>query len=183
MLPNLHLQIYRPNVVTLNYVNVGKKLRKRPYNVGLFQRSVNSFLIFASQSCKIIRKAQKKEISKSVWNAQHPHWLKYTTDLWPEHRIFFLSILHESFLYLWAMTKCTKVFHGSRLNKVKKLKESARSLNERNTMQPAKSAILERKIRNNFGWRRLCEWIRNQASLNSFIKYDFDIFIFKTLQS
>ena len=28
MLPNLHLQIYRPNKGTLNYVNVGKKTQK-----------------------------------------------------------------------------------------------------------------------------------------------------------
>ena len=29
-LPNLHLQIYRPNVGTLNYVNIGKKTKKKP---------------------------------------------------------------------------------------------------------------------------------------------------------
>ena len=29
MLPNLHLQIYRPNVGTLNYINVGKKTKKK----------------------------------------------------------------------------------------------------------------------------------------------------------
>ena len=28
-LPNLHLQIYRPNIGTLNYVNIGKKTKKK----------------------------------------------------------------------------------------------------------------------------------------------------------